>query len=216
MRGPRRAVRPGIRRPAGEPLLRRRPGFAHLLLPRADRPAAFARRLSGPVPPDRRGQNPDAPAHRNARSGRRQWPGSRHRHAQPRNRQNRGPRRRRRRACHRRVRQRLLSLDQRRRLQRHRHLSRLQARRLLRQSLLHADSSDLHPRLRRTSIQADAHVRIAAQRRPHLGAEQEERHAASDADSGGRARLLSGAEISELRQPRPARHRLPRRQASLR
>ena len=40
VRRPGRALRPRIRRPARQPLLRRRPGVAHLLLPRPDRPAA--------------------------------------------------------------------------------------------------------------------------------------------------------------------------------
>ena len=39
-RGPGRAVRPRVRRPARQPLLRRRPGVAHLLRPRPDGPAA--------------------------------------------------------------------------------------------------------------------------------------------------------------------------------
>ena len=43
---------------------------------------------------------------------------------------------------------------------------------LLRQPLLHADSSDLHPRERRTSVQADADVREPAERRTCLGAEE--------------------------------------------
>ena len=47
MRRAGRAVRPRIRRPARQPLLRRRAGFAHVLRARPDRPAAFARRLSG-------------------------------------------------------------------------------------------------------------------------------------------------------------------------
>ena len=55
-------------------------------------------------------------------------------------------RRRRRGARDRRIRQRLLSLDQCARLQRHRHLSRLQKRRAVRQSLLHANPSHLHSR----------------------------------------------------------------------
>ena len=126
------------------------------------------------------------------------------------------PRRRRRRARHRRLRQRLLPLDQRQGLQRHRHLARLQARRVLRQSLLHADPPDLHPGERRLSVQADADVRIAAQRRPRLGAEEKRRHAPPDRDSRRRARLLPGAQVSELRQPRAARHRLARRQGSVR
>ena len=41
-----RAVRPRVRRPARQPLVRRRAGVAHVLRPRPDRPAAAARRLS--------------------------------------------------------------------------------------------------------------------------------------------------------------------------
>ena len=41
---------------------------------------------------------------------------------------------------------------------------------LLRQPLLHADPPDLHPGLRRPPVEADADVRVAAQRRPGLGA----------------------------------------------
>src|SRR3954468_11507882 len=47
VRRPGGAVRQRVRRAAGKPLVRRRPGVAYLLLPRADRPAAPARRLSG-------------------------------------------------------------------------------------------------------------------------------------------------------------------------
>ena len=43
VRRPGRPVRARIRRPARQPLLRRRPGQAHLLRPRPDRPAAAAR-----------------------------------------------------------------------------------------------------------------------------------------------------------------------------
>ena len=49
VRRPGRAVRPRVRRPARQPLLRRRPGVAHLLLPRADRPATPARGVPGAV-----------------------------------------------------------------------------------------------------------------------------------------------------------------------
>ena len=45
-----------VRRPARQPLLRRRPGVAHLLLPRPDRPATAARRLPGAEPADRAGK----------------------------------------------------------------------------------------------------------------------------------------------------------------
>ena len=47
VRRPGRAVRPRVRRPAGQPLLRRGPGLADLLRPRPDRPAAPARGLPG-------------------------------------------------------------------------------------------------------------------------------------------------------------------------
>ena len=40
----------------------------------------------------------------------------------------------------------------------------------VRQSLLHADPPDLHPGHRRLPVQAHADERVAAQRRPHLGA----------------------------------------------
>ena len=42
---------------------------------------------------------------------------------------------------------------------------------LLRQPLLHADPPDLHPAHRRPPVEADADERVAAQRRPGLGAE---------------------------------------------
>ena len=78
---------------------------------------------------------------------------------------------------HRRLRQRLLPLDQRQGLQRHRHLARLQEGRRIRQSLLHPDPPDLHPGHRRVPVQAHADERVAAQRRPHLGAEGQGRQA---------------------------------------
>ena len=46
----------------------------------------------------------------------------------------------------------LLPVDERHGLQRHGDLSRLQARGGVRQSVLHADSSDLHPRHRRSPV----------------------------------------------------------------
>ena len=107
-------------------------------------------------------------------------------------------RRRRRGAGHRRLRHRLLPVHQRLELQRHRDLPRLQARRLLRQPLLHADPPDLHPRDRRAPVEAHAHVGVAAQRRPRLGAQAGRRPPAAGRDPGGRARLLSGAEIPEV------------------
>ncbi len=107
------------------------------------------------------GQRQNVSAHRNARPGRRQRPRQGHHRARPGHRRNFRPRGRRGGAGHRRLRQRFLSFHQRQGLQRHRHLARLQEGRGLRQSLLHADSSHLHPRQRRSSIQAHPHVRIA-------------------------------------------------------
>ena len=54
VRGPGRAVRPRVRRPPRQPLVRRRAGEPHLLRPRPDRPAAAPRRLPGAGPPGRR------------------------------------------------------------------------------------------------------------------------------------------------------------------
>ena len=119
---------------------------------------------------------------------------------------------RRRRAGHRRLRQRLLPVDQRQGLQRHRHLARLQARRAVRQPLLHADPPDLHPgggdyqsklTLMSESLRNDG--RIWVPKKPG-------RQARARPDPRGRARLLPGAQVPELRQPGAARHRLPRRQ----
>ena len=87
---------------------------------------------------------------------------------------------------------------------------------LLRESLLHADSSDVHSGQRRPSVEADADEREPAQRRPRLGAEEEGRHASARADSRGRARLLPRAQVPGVRQPRAARRRLAQRQAGVR
>ncbi len=138
--------------------------------------------------------------------------GARHRRARPGHRRDRAPRRARRGARHRRLRQRLLPVDQRQGLQRDRDLARAQARRAVRQPLLHADPPDLHPGLRRLPVEADPDVGVAAQRRPHLGAEEEGRHAQGRRHSGGRARLLPRGEVPELRQPGAARRRVAQRQ----
>ncbi len=83
VRRPGRAVRPRVRRPARQPLLRRRPGLAHLLRPRPDRPAAAARRLPGARAPDRRRHRRDVHPPRDARPRRRRRPGPRHHHPRP-------------------------------------------------------------------------------------------------------------------------------------
>ena len=48
VRGPGRPLRPRVRRPAGQPFVRRRAGIAYVLRPRPDGPAASAGRLRGP------------------------------------------------------------------------------------------------------------------------------------------------------------------------
>ncbi len=85
---------PRVRRPARQPLLRRRPGGPHLLRPRPDRPAAPARRLPGPGEGDRQRQSEDVPAYRDARRGaRRQGSCRRHHHPRPGDRRHRASRR---------------------------------------------------------------------------------------------------------------------------
>ena len=152
VRGAGRAVRARVRRAPGQPLVRRGAGLPHLLRPRPDRPAAAARRLSGAGEGDRARRGDDVPAHRDARSGRRStgrpaasWSrdmvtGEIESHAG-----------RRGRAGHRRLRQRVLPLHQRQGLQRHRHLAGPQARRGVRQPLLHPDPPDLHSGERRAT-----------------------------------------------------------------
>ena len=78
------------------------------------------------------------------------------------------------------------------------------------QPLLHPDPPDLHPGLRRPPVQADPDERVAAQRRPHLGAQgrQGRRQEPAGHPRGG-PRLLPGADLPGLRQPGPPRHRLP-------
>ena len=117
---------------------------------------------------------------------------------------------------HRRLRNRLLPVDQRRRLERDRIVAGAQARRALRESVLHADPPDLHPGHRRPPVEAHADERKPAQRRPGVGAEEEGRYAAPGTDPRGRTRLLPRTQVSELRQPGPARRGIPQRQAGLR
>ena len=97
-------------------------------------------------------------------------------------------------------------------VQRHRDLARAQARRGVREPLLHADPPDLHPAVRRHAVQAHADERVAAQRRAHLGADEGRRRPPPGHDPRGRARLLPRAPLPGLRQPRPARRRLARRE----
>ena len=93
-----------------------------------------------------------------------------------------------------------------------------QARRALRQPVLHADPPDLHPGVGRPPVEAHADEREPAQRRPRLGAEDAGRHAAAAADPRGRARLLPRAAVPELRQPgaRATSRRAPPRRSATR
>ena len=213
VRGAGRAVRARVRRHARQPLVRRRARLAHLLRARPDRPAAAARRLPGADAAGGARPGQALPAPRDARAHRGRRARARHRHARHGDGCPRDALRRRGRSRDRRLRQRLLPRDLREGLQRQRDLARVQEGRGLRQPLLHADPPDLHPRPRRLPEQAHADERVAPQRRPHLGAEAGERHAAAAPDPRGRARLLPRAQVPDLRQPRPARHLVARRQA---
>src|SRR5205807_4567741 len=201
VRGPGRAVRARVRRPARQPLVRRRPGIAHLLRARPDGAATAARRLPGAGLPDHRRQGADVSAHGAARRGGDRRAGPRHRHAQPGEREAGDTHRRRRRARDRRLCERLLPLHQRQGLQRDRHLAGPQARRGVREPVLHADSPYLHPRHGAPPVQADADERVAPQRRSHLGAAAAPRPAPARPDSRERARLLPRAAVPELREP---------------
>jgi hypothetical protein len=91
-------------------------------------------------------------------------------------------RRRYRRSRHRWIRQRVLSLNEREGLQCFSHISRLQAGRLFRESVLHPDSSDVHSGWWILPIEAHAHVRVATERRPRVGAEAERRRQAAESN----------------------------------
>ncbi len=116
----------------------------------------------------------------------------------------------------RRVRQPLLPVHQRQGLERHRRLAGPPQGRVLRQPELHPDPPHVHPARGRVPVEAHAHVRVAAQRRAHLGPQEAGRQAVPRPDSRGRARLLPRAQVPDLRQPGSARHLVPRRQAGLR
>lgn len=89
-------------------------------------------------------------------------------------------------------------------------------RRPLRQPVFHPDPPHLHPAHRRPPVEADPDERVAAQRRPDLGAQGARRHPSRRTDPRGGARLLPGADLPVLREPRAPGHRLPRRQERLR
>ena len=184
MRRAGRAVRARVRRAARQPLVRRRPGLAHVLRARPDRPAAAARRLSVADAPGARAHA--SSCSRAARCSTSSIVDGKARGIIVRNlvdRRDRALRRRRRDPGHRRLRHRLLPVDQRGELQRHRGVARAQARRAVRQPVLHADSPDLHSGQRRAPVEAHADEREPPQRRPRLGAEEEGRQAPAGPDS---------------------------------
>ena len=150
VRRPGRAVRARVRRAAGQPLVRRRPGVPDVLRPRPDGPAAADRRLPVDDAPGRCRDGEAVPPARDARPRRHRRQGARHRLPQPRHRRARAVRRRRRAALHGRLRHGVLPVDQRRELQRHGRVAVPQARGAVRQPLLHADPPDLHPGVRAT------------------------------------------------------------------
>ena len=192
-----RAVRPRVRRPARQPLLRRRPGLAHLLRPRPDRPAAAHRRLPGAGAPGRRRHRASStPATRcsssssstagPAASSPATWSPARSRPTSP------TP------SCSPRggygnvfylstnaMGSNVTAT-----------LARAPQGRLHGQPLLHADPPDLHPGVGRAPVQADPDVGVAAQRRPHLGAEEPRRLRQGPArDPRGGPRLLPRADL---------------------
>jgi succinate dehydrogenase/fumarate reductase flavoprotein subunit len=78
----------------------------------------------------------------------------------------------------------VLPLDQRGAVERDGGVAGAQARGVLREPVLHADSPDLHPRERRAPVEAHAHERVAQERRARVGAEEPGRHPAARADPG--------------------------------
>ena len=207
-----RPLRPRVRRPARQPLVRRRPGEPHLLRPRPDRPAAPARRLPGTGRADQRRHVHPLQPHRAGRHRRGRRSGRRHRRARPAHRRGpvalgaRGG------AGHRRLLERVLPLDERDGLQRHRGVAGPPPGRAVRQPVLHPDPPDLHPVERRVPVEAHADVRVAPQRRPHLGAAEGPRRPLARPGPRGRAGLLPRAQVPVVRQPGPPGRRVPQRQ----
>ena len=210
-----RAVRPRVRRPARQPLVRRRAGVAHVLRARPDRPAAAARRLPGARCARSRLGNVDAARpHRDARPRGEGRPRRRHRHPRPHHR--RGPvALPRTRSCSPPAATATSSI-----LSTNAKASNVTAVwRAHKRGALFANPcyTQIHPtcipRERRLPVEAHADVGVAAQRRPHLGAEADRRPALARPDPRGRARLLPRAPLPRVRQPRAARRRVARGEA---
>ena len=90
------------------------------------------------------------------------------------------------------------------------------AGRAVRQPVLHPDPPHLHPRGRRVPVEAHPHVRIAAQRRPHLGAQEPRRRPRRPPTSPRpSATTTSSDKYPSVRQPRASRRRVTQRQDRL-
>ena len=213
-----RAVRARVRRPAREPLVRRRAGLAHVLRARPDRPAAAARRVPGARAADR-----DAAACKMyprtemldlvVVDGQR----ARHRHARPASpaRSSRTPPTR---SCSRPAATATSSTC--RRTRRAATPPRSGARYKRGAAFANPCFTQIHPTcipvsgdyqskltLMRESLRNDGRVWVPKTKGDKRAAERDPR---------GRARLLPRAEVSELRQPRAARHRVARREGGVR
>ena len=212
--GPGRAVRPRVRRPSRQPLLRRHAGLADLLRARANRPAAPARRVRRARQGGGGGRREPAAAARDARPHRGGRAGAGRGRARPADgRAGDAPGR-----CggagHRRLRQRVLPLDQCEGVQRHRHLACASPRSRLRQPGVRPVPPDLPARGRPAAGQDHAHVRVVAERRAALGADADGGRAPASGHSRSGARLLPRAPLPALRQSRAPGPRISRVQGN--
>ena len=195
-------------------IVRRRAGQPHVLRPRPDRPAAAARRLPAAGPPDRPRRRAPVQPRRARRHRRDRRPLRRHRHPRP-DRPARSSRTPHTPSCWPPAATATCSSCRPTRW----HCNVTAAWRAHRRGAYFANPcyTQIHPtcipQSRRHPVEADADERVAAQRRPGVGAEERRRQAARRPDPRRRARLLPRAAVPELRQPRAARHLVACRQA---
>ena len=217
VRGAGRAVRPRVRRPAGQPLVRRRAGLAHVLRPRPDRPAAAARRLPGAGEGDRAGQGDDVPPHRDARPDRGRRAGARHRRARHGHRQDRVARRPTR-WCWAPAATATSSTS--RPTPRARNATAIWRAHKRGAAFANPCYTQIHPTCIPVSGEYQSKLTLMSESLRNDGRvwvpEEAGRQAPARPDPRGRARLLPRAEVPQLRQPGPARHRLARGQGGLR
>ena len=149
------------------------------------------------------GRRANVPAHRDARSRRHRWRARGDRDARPHHGRGRVARGRRGGPRQRRLRQRLLSLDEREGIERDGDLARVQARRGVRESVLHADPSDMHSRraatISRSSRSCPSRCATTGACGCRSGRATRVRPIRFREDG---ARLFPRAGVSELRQPR--------------